>query len=210
MSVRRVLLVEDHPAFVKAVRTMLSHSETLQLAEVASTPEEAAEALAGTVVDFVICDVHLGDSSGIDLCERIRSHPDAPPVCMLSADIERSTVARAVTAGAVGYLHKETPGWELLRSLERAATGESVFDSRTSSALTRAATSRPIHKVPIDDIDVAILGALAEGHTQEALATRVGEDSVLTQQRITAMTEAVGATNEASLVAWALRNKIIY
>ncbi len=99
-----VLVVEDDPA----LRELLSRALPklgFQVVAVADAPS-ASRALVTEPVDVVLTDLHLGRSSGIDLCADIRDeHPDVPTLVM-TAYGNLDVAIQAMRAGAWDFLTK--------------------------------------------------------------------------------------------------------
>jgi two-component system response regulator MprA len=111
----RILVVDDEPAVLRAVRRglVLAGYEV----ELAEGGEEALAALAAAAPDAVVLDVLMPGVDGLEVCRRLRAAGDRTPVLMLTA---RDAVADRVTgldAGADDYLVKPFALEELLARL---------------------------------------------------------------------------------------------
>jgi two-component system KDP operon response regulator KdpE len=110
----RVLVVDDEPQLLRALRTNLS-SAGYDVATAAT----AAEALAGAAIrppEAVILDLVLPDRSGTDVCRELRSW-SAVPILVLSAVGEEREKVAALDAGADDYVTKPFGMDELLARL---------------------------------------------------------------------------------------------
>ena len=109
MNTFSILLVEDHPGFAKALRTMLAQNPGLLIVAVAESGEAAQKYLREAMVDLVLVDYSLPDVSGISLVEALLAeHPDL--VCaMLSGHLSLQHAQRALEVGARGYMIKDNP-----------------------------------------------------------------------------------------------------
>ncbi len=110
----RVLVVDDEPQILRALRTGLRAAGY----EVA-TAETAAAALVAAGLqppEAVILDLVLPDGTGTDVCRELRTWSDAP-VIVLSAVGEESEKVAALDAGADDYVTKPVGIDELLARL---------------------------------------------------------------------------------------------
>lgn len=204
----RVVLVDDHDGYRAALGEVLELSGRAAVVGAFATAAEALDFLTGgEPVDVVVCDLHLPDVDGVELCRRVRRQPGAPPVCVVSADGRRSAVVEALGAGAAGFVHKATEPEELLELLLAAASGEPAVDRATAGSLAGAQGAAA--PVALSTRQLALLRGLADGLSSEALGERTGLDAEGVR-RLTDRTLAdLGAATETVAVAWALRNRVI-
>ncbi len=106
-SRRGILVVDDHPLFRKGVIQMLEQEPDLEVRAEAESSPGALEAMRTTPVDLAIVDIGLhGSTNGIELTKSIKAEHPHIPVLVLSMHDEALYAARALRAGARGYLMK--------------------------------------------------------------------------------------------------------
>ena len=117
----RVLVVDDHPAFRRALISALRMVKSVEVAGEAGGGVEAVElALSGDDPDLVLMDLSMPDLDGIEAMIRIhRIRPDLP-VVILTAHADPGVEKAAREAGARGFLAKGTPLEDLLAVLQEA------------------------------------------------------------------------------------------
>lgn len=119
-----VLLVDDQPAFRKAVATLIAASDQLIVTGQAGTGESALAVLAGpraAGTGLVLIDINMPGIGGIETARRIHAaRPDLLVVLMSTYDA-RELPAEAADCGAACYLHKEHLSAELLVDVWRQA-----------------------------------------------------------------------------------------
>ncbi|HEY8150658.1 MAG TPA: sigma-54 dependent transcriptional regulator [Vicinamibacteria bacterium] len=98
----RALIVDDDAEIAK-VLTELVEREGFAVT-CASTLAQAREAIATTVPDIVLVDIHLPDGSGLDLLEGLG--PSAPEVVLITGQASVDTAVDALRRGAADYLTK--------------------------------------------------------------------------------------------------------
>ncbi|MGY1690835.1 response regulator [Geodermatophilus sp. SYSU D01105] len=101
-----VLVVEDEPVAAEAHRTYVDRTPGFSTAAVAGTGTLALDALARVPVDLVLLDMNLPDTTGIELCRRIRAAGRDVDVLAVTSARELTTVRAAAAHGVVGYLLK--------------------------------------------------------------------------------------------------------
>jgi two-component system KDP operon response regulator KdpE len=126
---RRILVVDDEPQLLRALRTTLGGAG--YEVDTAATAEEALAAAGIHPPDAVILDLVLPDMRGTDVCRELRRWTQAP-IVLISAVGDESEKIAALDAGADDYVTKPFAIGELLARLRavlrRAApTGEPVL-----------------------------------------------------------------------------------
>ena len=114
---RLVLVVDDEPQILRALRTSLAAAGFDVVT--AASAAEATAAAATRRPDAVVLDLVLPDGSGIDVCRELRAWSDVP-VIVLSAVGEESEKVAALDAGADDYVTKPFGVPELLARLRAA------------------------------------------------------------------------------------------
>jgi DNA-binding NarL/FixJ family response regulator len=123
----RVLVVDDHPAFRRALTSALRMVKDIEVAGEASGGIAAAQQAAEVEPDLVLMDLSMPDLNGIDAMRRIHKKTPDLPVVILTAHADPGVEKEALAAGASGFLAKGTALEDLvLVLLEAAAEGETV------------------------------------------------------------------------------------
>jgi diguanylate cyclase (GGDEF)-like protein len=109
-----VLVVDDDPVFLAALRPMLE-PWGIQMVGL-DTPLRFWDVLQSTAPDLLILDVNMPDTNGIELCQVVREDPEwqGLPIIFLTAHCERETVQQVYAAGADDYITKPVLAQELL------------------------------------------------------------------------------------------------
>lgn len=195
----RALLVEDHPIYRDGLAALLA-TAGVDVVGLAATAAEAMSML-DTDPDVVLMDIGLPDRDGADLtAQMLERRPDLK-VLVLTMFHDDSVIARALEAGATGYLVKDAPPDEILSALNSVASGALVIGSDLASPLRRSAwvdslrrASPPATAFPeLRERERQVLGLLAQGLSNSAIAERLGlsgktvanyVSTILTQLRV--------------------------
>lgn len=121
----RVLIVDDHPAFRRALGSALRMVDGLEVAGEAGGGIAACEEAEALEPDLVIMDLSMPDLSGIDATKRIHERRPDLPVVILTAHADAGVEREALEAGAAGFVAKGTSLEDLLIVL-RAAVRETA------------------------------------------------------------------------------------
>lgn len=112
----RILLVDDHPYIRVGIRSLLTNAMLVKEVYEASNLHEAEKALSEHPVDLVICDISLGEESGIDLLKRWGSEVSFVMLSIFEAHIY---IDKCMSLGAKAYLAKGTDPKELLQTVDK-------------------------------------------------------------------------------------------
>jgi DNA-binding NarL/FixJ family response regulator len=129
----RVLVVDDHPAFRRALTSALKMVDGFEVAGEAGGGVAACEEAQSLQPDVVLMDLSMPDLSGIDAMKRIHERSPDVPVVILTAHADPGVEKEAREAGASGFLAKGVGLEELVVVLHEvsvpAGAGASASDN---------------------------------------------------------------------------------
>jgi two-component system KDP operon response regulator KdpE len=114
---QRVLVVDDEPQIVRALKVILRGAG--YVTQQAETKQEALDAVAVRPPDAMVLDLILPDGSGVEVCTEVRRWSGLPIIVLSAVGDEREKV-RALDAGADDYITKPFGTDELLARLRAA------------------------------------------------------------------------------------------
>lgn len=171
----RVMLVDDHEVVRLGLKSLLDRTPGLQVVAEAGTVQEAIAAARQAKPDVVVMDVRLPDGSGIDACREIRSERPETQVIMLTSYPDDEALFASITAGAAGYILKQTRGKVLAQAIETVSRGGSLLDpSLTQKVFERLRTpskaSGDAGLASLTPQERRILELIAQGKTNKQIA----------------------------------------
>ncbi|MDH4111313.1 MAG: response regulator transcription factor [Actinomycetota bacterium] len=123
----RVLVVDDHPAFRKALTSALRLIGDIEIAGEAGGGVAACDQAETLDPDIVLMDLSMPDLSGIDAMKKIHESRPELPVVILTAHADAGVEREAREAGARGFLAKGTGLQDLVITLREATGDEPVI-----------------------------------------------------------------------------------
>ena len=135
-TVRRILLVDDHPLFRDGVRAALASADDLEVVGEAESVADAVALAAELSPDVVLMDLGLPDGTGIDATRAILAAAPAVRVLVMTMTSDDEAVVAAMRAGARGFVVKGSGRADLLRSVRSVADGQAVFGPDVADRLT--------------------------------------------------------------------------
>ncbi len=116
----RVLVVDDHPAFRRALTSALRLVGDIEVAGEAGSGLAACEGAQELQPDVVLMDLSMPDLSGIDAMKKIHETQPGLPVVILTAHADDGVERAAREAGASGFLAKGSGLQDLVVVLQEA------------------------------------------------------------------------------------------
>jgi len=113
----RVVVVDDHMGFRRALVASLSLVNNLEVVGEASDGETGCETVLELKPDAVLMDLSMPGISGVDAMRRIHRREPSLPVIILTAHADDALRAEALAAGAAGFIAKGGGLWELVGSI---------------------------------------------------------------------------------------------
>lgn len=167
----RVLIVDDHPVVRSGLRALLAGEPGIEVVGAAASGEEALELVDPLDPDVVLCDLRLGTGlDGVGVTTALHRRTRAPAVLILTTYDNDSDIARAVLAGAAGYLLKDAEPAAIAHGVADAAAGKLVL----APDLERRVTDRLVQGVPrLSDRELEVLRLVADGRTNREIARRL-------------------------------------
>lgn len=137
MSLTRIILVDDHTLFRKGLAELLEQSGTVEVTAFTGNPDEVAMLLKAHRPDVLILDLNIPGTDGITLMQQLRADGYDLPVLILTLSEAEDDLARALRAGANGYLLKSMEPDEVVDAIVRAQRGETVVAPAMTAKLVK-------------------------------------------------------------------------
>jgi two-component system NarL family response regulator len=155
----RILLVDDHPVVLKGLAATLEREPDIEVAALGTTLRQAVDLFRVLTPDIALVDVRLdGEEAGILAIQQIRREFPSAKIIVFSALTGEETVYRALQAGAVTFLSKETSGEELIRVVREVHCGKRPIPLDVAGKLANRVT-RP----QLTARELEVLKLIAEG-----------------------------------------------
>lgn len=207
----RVLLADDHLLVRAGIRALLAALPDLAVVGEAATGEEAVLLAQELEPDVALLDISMQGMNGLEAARRICELATGVKVIMLSMHASEDYVARALRAGALGYLMKGSASQELERALAAVLAGERYLDSHISAETLRRHMDRTTAE-GVQDILTArqreILQLIAESLGTKEIAYRLGVSTKTVETHRRELMQRLNIHDVPGLVRYAIRNGI--
>ncbi len=205
----RVMIADDHQLVRDGLRQILLAAPGIEVVAEAADGDHALDAARRLAPDVALLDMSMPGVSGIELIRRLRLACPDVRILVLSMHGERQYAARALKAGAAGYLTKDSAGEQLVTALRKvAAGGIHLTDAAAASLLARdASTAAPHERLSDREFEVLRMLAAGQGPTEIAEQLHLSVKTVSTHK--TRILEKMDLGNGADLVRYAIEHGLL-
>ncbi|MBN9182015.1 MAG: response regulator transcription factor [Microbacterium sp.] len=204
----RVAIADDHLLVRAGFRALLDSEPDIEVRVEASGGEELLRRIRQTPVDVALLDIRMPDGDGLWTTEQIAADDAlaAVKVVIVTTFELDEYVARAIMAGASGFLVKDTEPVDLIRAVRVVAAGDALLSpSVTRRLLERAATglretSVPSELAELTDRETEVLRLVAHGLTNDEIAQRLFLSPLTAKTHVSRIMQKLHARDRAQLV----------
>jgi DNA-binding NarL/FixJ family response regulator len=201
----RVLIADDHKIVRDGLRRILAAAGDVEVAGEASDGDQALALVRANAYDVALLDISMPGLSGIDLIKRLKLERPALPLLVLSMHGEGQYAARALKAGASGYLNKDSAAEMLLGALRKVAAGGVHIGEAAAAGLVAA--GREPHEA-LSNREFEVLRLLVAGSSPTDIAEQLHLSVKTVSTHKTRMLEKLKLRTTADLVRYAIENKL--
>jgi NarL family two-component system response regulator LiaR len=204
----RVLLIDDHPVVRAGLRALLEAEPEVEVVGEADTGSRGIGLTSRLRPDVVLTDLLLPDVDGVTVTQRIRAAlPGTQVVILTSVDEEDASIARAVQAGAIGYVLKSANIAELLQTIRYAAQGQVHLSARAAARLIEE--MRSPKNVPLTDRELEVLRGLATGRTNKEIARALNIALTTVKSHVRTILDKLGVDSRTQAALFAVRSQLL-
>ncbi|MEV5570225.1 response regulator transcription factor [Spirillospora sp. NPDC052269] len=166
-----VIVADDHPAMRAGVIALLAADAGIAVVGEAGGGREAVALVAELRPDVALLDLRMPDLDGVAATAEIVAARAGTRVLILTTYDTDTDIERAVEAGAVGYLLKDTTREQLVDAVRAASRGETVLAPKIAQKLV-ARMRRPA-PAALTAREVDVLRAVADGLSNPEIGRRL-------------------------------------
>ena len=207
----RVLIVDDHDIVREGIKQIFSETSDITFAGEALTGSEAVEQARRGGCDVIILDLNLPDRPGLEVLSQIHSIAPQTPILILSMHHEISYVSRALQAGALGYVSKNSARAHLVTAIRKLARGERFLapEFAESVAFDMVGTAGKSRHSRLSDREFQILCQIAAGKPPREIAAELNLSVKTVGTHRAHLLEKLRLKNNAEIVQYAIENNLL-
>ena len=162
----RILLAEDQAMVRGALSALLAMEPDFEVLGAAADGEAAWRDLQRLKPDVLVTDIDMPGLSGLELAQRIQRHALPIKVIIVTTFARSGFLRRALDAGVLGYLLKESPADQLAQAVRKVHGGGRAIDAELAVEAWSEAD-------PLNDRERQVLRLAGEGMSASDIATQL-------------------------------------
>jgi len=198
-----VLVAEDHPLMIEAIKIVLAESEDFEVVGVAESGAEVAGLVEQVQPDLVLLDLSLPDVHGLDVVRSLSASKSSALVVIFSAHEEPELIDAALRAGASAFITKRIDPRDLPAAL-RQAVEPTLFRPMQQTVLVNAKAA----PVELTERELEVLDALTDGLSNKAIGKRLWLSEQTVKFHLTSIYRKLGVSSRTEAIATAYGQRL--
>lgn len=204
----KVLIVDDHSVVRAGLRGLLAADPAIEVHE-AATGEAALALMPGIRPDLIILDLNLPGVGGLELLRRLLAENEDACILVLSMHAEALYAARALEAGAKGYMSKNASPEELRVAVQRVVAGGRYIEAEIAQDLALLTISSSTQQTrELTGRELEMLRMLASGRSMTQIAGALAVSYKTVANTCTQIKAKLGVARTADLIRLAVETGI--
>jgi len=212
----RILIADDHDVMRQGTRAVIERQPGWEVCGLASTGREAVAQALALKPDIVVMDMTMPELNGLDAAIQIKRQVPAPEILMFTAHESDEPIRQAFEAGVKSFISKVEAYQLLVDAIESLARHKPFFTAKVSETLFSAILNRAEGKggeigtgQRLSGREREIVQLIAEGKSNKEVADALGISVRTAETHRANILRKLKLESVASLVRYAIRNKII-
>jgi two-component system, NarL family, invasion response regulator UvrY len=207
----RILIADDHAIFREGLKQILEDHDDLKVVDEASRGQEVLDKVAKKDYDILLLDIAMPGLSGLDTLKLLKVQKPKLRVLILSMYPEEQYAARAIKAGASGYITKASASEELVEAIRKVSAGGRYISASIAEKLLFDPDHEP-EQTPherLSDREYQILCLIGRGKTVGEIAELLGLSVKTVSTHRVHILEKMKMKNNAELTNYAIKHGIV-
>lgn len=200
----RILIVDDHPILREGIASLLDDQPDMVLVGEAADGHEAVARFRALKPDVTLMDIQMPGATGTQAIATIRAQDPQARILVLTTYAGEAQAARALKAGASGYLLKSSLRKELIEVIRAVHAGRGHVDPDVAQRLAFSDEDPPLGRRESE-----VLRLIAVGNTNRAVASQLGISEETVKSHLKSIFTKLRVSDRTHSVTEAIRRGII-
>jgi NarL family two-component system response regulator LiaR len=212
MNKIRVMIVDDHPIVCEGLRTMLEPKPDIELVGEARNGYEAIEKAKQLFPDVILMDLMMPKMDGGSAIKQIEGLNLKSKILVLTSLNDEEKIIEAISAGAKGYILKDSDPSELVKAIRKVHLGELWLNPEISSKVLLRVLNKDDYSDEINELtkrELDVLKLVAKGLSNLEIAEQLCVSEGTVRFHVTNMLTKLELSNRTQLALYALRKGLV-
>lgn len=208
----KALLADDHSIVREGLRRVLEDSGEIKVIAEASDGRTAFDQAMDKKPDVAVIDISMPGMDGLEVVARMKSSCPDVPVLILTMHEEEQYVVRAIEAGAMGYVTKQSAPEQLVEAVKKIHSGGRYLTEKASEALALRVIMGNKSLSLTESLsmrELQVLRKLAMGGTNREIAETYNISIKTVDTYRARILQKLNLRNNAELSRFAFQNKLV-
>ena len=208
----KVLLADDHSIVRAGLRRIVEESGDMEVIAEASDGREAVRQALEKKPDVAVIDISMPGLDGLEVVSQLQHYYPKLPLLILTMHEEAQYVVRAIQAGAMGYITKQSAPEQLVTAIKKVISGHRYLTDEGAEALALSVARGNHGQSPLDSLsmrELQVLRRLALGHTNREIAQAYSISIKTVDTYRFRLLKKLNLRNNAELSRFAIQNRLI-
>lgn len=207
----QIILVDDHHLFGQSLSSLLIQMKEVRHINVFQRGEDVLEFLSLNMVDVVISDLQMPEMNGIELTKKIHDKFPHIKVLILTIDDEPHKIRQAISAGASGYLLKDTDKAELEEAIQKLYQGLPYYSAKVLKIITTGEKDKSLIEKELSQLsarEVDVLKLIAQEYSTNEIAELLFVSVNTIESHRKSLMKKLDVKNVVGLIKFAMQHKL--
>lgn len=204
-----IALIEDDEVIRNSLASYFSRQDGLNCTIVAVSIEDfLAKSENAEKPDIILSDIGLPGLTGIEGIPLIKKKFPDTSIVMLSVYADSDRIFKALCAGAVGYLQKDTPVEEILDCINIISKGGSAMSPAIARKVVEYFAPKRTYNEPLTAKEQQVIAAMVDGLSYKMIASRLGITLETVRQHIKNIYRKLHVNSKGEVIVKSLKGEI--
>jgi len=208
----RILVVDDHVVVRKGLIAVLETEPGFEIVGEAGNGAEANQLACQLLPDVVLMDIIMPVMDGIEATRQIKRTCPVVNILILTSVSSNDKVLPALTAGAIGYLLKDSTPDDLIRAIRRVAAGEGSLDpsvTRLVLAQMNAPAASASAENELTERELDVLKLMARGFSNAEIAREMVVSNATVHTHVSRVLTKLNLASRTQAALYAIKRGLV-